>query len=481
MEKNVKYTSKGITLIALVITIIVLLILASVTIATLTGKNGLLSRAGEAKENTGQANADEQVQVAVLGSIGKDGNIINGELKNNLNQIDKIEDVPEEITDETYPFTVKVDGYKVKIFKDGTVKKPGKWEQTKNDQNETIITDGTTKIKIGAYIDYDPTNGGEIKDDKVENGVEYSYKSAQGTFHATNDESIQDTSSNMERGNGYADQYYSVNAQTNGWRVLGFDEETDEILLISADVVKTESTSDGDLYFKGETAYEWGIDELNDICGIYGNGKGASGARSITVEDIDRITNYNPLRTGNGKTFEDGKINEYGNKIIYTKKSNGIGYNAPMMNNVSGTYGNANTIFRYYDEEKKKWITLEEGQNIEFASTEYYYSPITLTTSYDGEQLGIAPNSPEYEMLFSGTSSGKGYWLANRMTHGNLGFTRFGFRCVESEMVYRYNVINSNGGVTTKHYGVRPIVSLEENVNISGGDGESVATAYKIQ
>jgi len=40
MKKN-----KGITLIALVLTIIVLLILAGVTIATLTGDNGILSQA----------------------------------------------------------------------------------------------------------------------------------------------------------------------------------------------------------------------------------------------------------------------------------------------------------------------------------------------------------------------------------------------------------------------------------------------------
>ena len=41
--------SKGITLIALVITIIVLLILAGVTIATLTGDNGILKKANDAK------------------------------------------------------------------------------------------------------------------------------------------------------------------------------------------------------------------------------------------------------------------------------------------------------------------------------------------------------------------------------------------------------------------------------------------------
>ena len=46
MKKNNQY---GITLIALVITIIVLLILSAVTIATLTGDNGLLTRANESK------------------------------------------------------------------------------------------------------------------------------------------------------------------------------------------------------------------------------------------------------------------------------------------------------------------------------------------------------------------------------------------------------------------------------------------------
>ena len=41
--------NKGITLIALVITIIVLLILAGVTIAMLTGHNGLLNKTSESK------------------------------------------------------------------------------------------------------------------------------------------------------------------------------------------------------------------------------------------------------------------------------------------------------------------------------------------------------------------------------------------------------------------------------------------------
>ena len=53
MKKNIQKLygkSKGITLIALIITIIILLILAGVTISTLTGEKGLLNRIKIAKE-----------------------------------------------------------------------------------------------------------------------------------------------------------------------------------------------------------------------------------------------------------------------------------------------------------------------------------------------------------------------------------------------------------------------------------------------
>ena len=55
-----KRKEKGITLIALVITIIVLLILAGVSIAMLTGENGILTQAQKAKEETENAQAEEE-------------------------------------------------------------------------------------------------------------------------------------------------------------------------------------------------------------------------------------------------------------------------------------------------------------------------------------------------------------------------------------------------------------------------------------
>ena len=66
-KRNLK-SNRAITLISLVITIIVLLILAGVTIATLTGDNGLLTKAGEAKNATELANLEGEVQLALVES-----------------------------------------------------------------------------------------------------------------------------------------------------------------------------------------------------------------------------------------------------------------------------------------------------------------------------------------------------------------------------------------------------------------------------
>ena len=65
----------GITLIALVITIIVLLILAGVSIAMLTGENGILNQAQEAKEQTEFKSAEEKVKLAIMGARATDGKI----------------------------------------------------------------------------------------------------------------------------------------------------------------------------------------------------------------------------------------------------------------------------------------------------------------------------------------------------------------------------------------------------------------------
>ena len=68
MKKNNQY---GITLIALVITIIVLLILAGVSIATLTGDNGILTRASDASRENEITSVKEQALLDISNWISE--------------------------------------------------------------------------------------------------------------------------------------------------------------------------------------------------------------------------------------------------------------------------------------------------------------------------------------------------------------------------------------------------------------------------
>ena len=58
--------NKGITLIALIITIIILLILAGIALASLSGENGLLKRSSQAKEEAVKAQLKEEIEIAIM-------------------------------------------------------------------------------------------------------------------------------------------------------------------------------------------------------------------------------------------------------------------------------------------------------------------------------------------------------------------------------------------------------------------------------
>ncbi len=88
---------KGITLIALVVTIIILLIISGITLYTLRGNN-ILNRAGQAKNNTQIAQIDEQVKMSVLEAVTdglgtiKSTTSLDNALKNNVEKEYHIEE-----------------------------------------------------------------------------------------------------------------------------------------------------------------------------------------------------------------------------------------------------------------------------------------------------------------------------------------------------------------------------------------------------
>ena len=112
--------NRGITLIALVITIIVLLILAGVSITMLTGNNSILQKATEAKTQTEDKSKEEQIKIQVMGSIGTDGKIDVPALKTNLG---KIGATPSEANN--LPLTVTLGGQQFTVDTNGNVTKAG--------------------------------------------------------------------------------------------------------------------------------------------------------------------------------------------------------------------------------------------------------------------------------------------------------------------------------------------------------------------
>ena len=129
-EKNIKVKTKnlnnGITLIALIVTIIVLLILAGVAIATLTGEDGIINNANNAKDDTQYSQWEEQIDIAIIDAESKHRNptmediieeLINKHIINATNQVNEWTGV---ITtnEPTYDITGKLDDYLKEITAD---------------------------------------------------------------------------------------------------------------------------------------------------------------------------------------------------------------------------------------------------------------------------------------------------------------------------------------------------------------------------
>ena len=128
--------SKGITLIALVITIIVLLILAGVAISMLSGENGILNQAANAKEQTDKASTVEAVRIAALaGLTAGQGEITGDAAFDALNKgLDEAGYTGEDITEVPATVTIKGDDYV--INGDGSVTEPLTVEKFKQSGGE---------------------------------------------------------------------------------------------------------------------------------------------------------------------------------------------------------------------------------------------------------------------------------------------------------------------------------------------------------
>ena len=124
MNGIVRKKERGITLIALVITIIVLLILAGVSIAMLTGQNGILTQAQNAKTTTANKSAEEKVKLAVMAARAQseDASLDATKLKTEIE--DNYAGVAE-LTAGGFPVNVTMDGKAFTVDSYGNVELAG--------------------------------------------------------------------------------------------------------------------------------------------------------------------------------------------------------------------------------------------------------------------------------------------------------------------------------------------------------------------
>ena len=196
MNKQKKFMArnKGITLIALVITIIVLLILAGVTINTLFDNGNAIEKAAEAKEEDSHGNVKDQIQLEIT----------NYQLAKGLGETDATSSIEylsgkeyfkEEYASETESYTIKSDKISNVALGKGTDKTSGdvyvvekdendwklKYYKESNDENprillslsvsntnvkpDKVLATNVSELVAGDYVDYvyEKEDGSKVK------------------------------------------------------------------------------------------------------------------------------------------------------------------------------------------------------------------------------------------------------------------------------------------------------------------------------
>ena len=452
MKSNL-INKKGITLIALVVTIIVLLILAGVSISMLTGQNGILNRAAEAKEKTGRENEKEAVNMAALealteGKVTITKEILKKTLKSYLgkNDIELIGNGPWQYQGTEGAYT---------ITEGGSVAKGWICLYDANGAPEKV-TNGKVTLNIGDYINYNPGTNATYT---AENGI-YQNSSKASDYQILLDDTSNANIKDIGTGISSTPKTFTAISTPSDvkWRVLGADEETGELQIFA-----TKNVSD--LTLRGITGYCNGIKELNYICNVYGQGKGATGGQSITYEGIAKAIGRPVTTLNESWTISWGIESPDKKSPTYT-----VGGSSGYFNNQH--YNSSTNIgaFNYLDVNTGKWMTNEQDLNNQITED----IPITtLIKDYNGYSLVTVEQSATkgHDVVFKANEAyigdGSRYWLGSSYRYVNNRHSYWGLYGVnDTGYVGGYHLYDSIGNVGTLTYGVRPVVSLQTDIQL---------------
>ena len=375
------------------------------------GDNGILNQATRASDEMAQSSAEEKVNVEVLGSHETDGTINIDLLNENLQNIEGLTHNGESIVDnpiDILPATVVVDGYNVIIREDGSVV-VSEWTQTGYE-----ITNGEITVKVGDYVlNYDEGTGST---------------------------QIETTES------GHTEQQ-TLTTENLGWRILGIGENGGLELI-------SDNPTSATVTLAGETGYLNAEEVLNTACNkLYGKGQYAESARSLNVEDVNKLANYDPeTYSGYGDLWKY----RYSTEARYMQYSRLTENEQTWSNWTNITNPNYQTFRMPGSTETISAENPKESQEIEH--TYYYYSISSQ----------MADNTDIANMITNGTGdSNVTQWLASRAVVCSSNCANFIVRIVGYGNVY-YSLYNSNGRSFSPRWAVRPVVSLESNIQLEG-------------
>ena len=488
---------KGITLIALVITIVVLMILAGVSINTVLGDDGIIKKAKEAAETTKRASAEEEMNRLVLEyQLAKNDETLESFLQEKVTEgrIDGVTDNG----DGTITITKKVEGKDYTI----TVKKPAAPTPSVKVGAIRVVSDSTgagsslgeasTRKGTTLYIMIESTISGgtttvspEVPYAVTENGT-YKFtvtgtvdgktytKNVTATVNQYKNEinldeiqigdyvnytyDIDSASSSYTLESKYSG--YSSNqtiAQTTGltWKVLNVDKENDTV-----DIISTNPTS-STVTFANILGYNNGPYLMNEICKAqYSNKTLGVNARSINLLDMEK--HLTPTGITNRNAYTDAV--KYGTTKTYTS---GTKYPSLYANqkgagpNITAADASAKITQPKTDagndpyEESKPIATTEPTTD----NTSGTGNPLTVTQTY----YYIPINDTNYGTASSILANGTPFWVAARYVNTYSDYAAFGLRnayantsgCV---MFYSY------GDTFGVRYALRPVVSLPSSL-----------------
>ena len=340
MLKETLKRNKGITLIALVVTIIVLLILAGISISMLMGQNGILNRAAESKREHTVAQEREAIAIAYSASMNVDniGKVTGLELQNELDKIMKNTAVTENDTDLNILFKDTLHRYT--ISQDGTITK--KDDLTPEEANKIVrilssnmvlTADGTVKYIGNESLNTTDCTKLNISDAKIitNNGI---IKSAEGYFIDNKGKLfLKNTNYSSGSENGIEQEpYYDIAMIYNifdGKKIIDYEEVDNDTYMVL--------DSDGKIYSWGRN-YE----------GQLGNGTNTRTNNPMCISDISGsevngkiIKQIRMSSRGNVLAIDDsGKVYAWGNNS-YGQLGNGLTDNKSLPICISDLQNNA--------------------------------------------------------------------------------------------------------------------------------------------